>query len=207
VLLTLDVVSESNRRSGYHHGDLRNVLERAALELVAERGAQGFTLAEASRRAGVSVAAPFKHFANREALLAALALKGYQEQERRFAAAVVTSADPVEQLAEFAVAYVRFAIDEAALFEITFAAGLDKASYPELEDAGRRVLDVLTVPATALRDDPSQATALIHAIAAVAHGYATFRAEGVFGTAQDATETAECGARTAARILARGVTR
>lgn len=191
-----------NRRSGYHHGDLRNTLELAALELVAERGAHGFTLAEASRRAGVSVAAPFKHFANREALLAALALKGYQEQERLFAAAVGHTADPVEQLAEFAAAYVRFTIDEAALFEITFGAGIDKTGYPELEDAGRRVLDVLAKPAQALRGDPDSALALIHAVGAVAHGYAAFLHEGIFGTGPEAAAQAQNSARAAARILA-----
>ena len=58
------------RPVGHHHGDLRNALLRATLELVGERGPHGFTLAETSRRAGVSVAAPYKHFADRESLLA-----------------------------------------------------------------------------------------------------------------------------------------
>jgi AcrR family transcriptional regulator len=185
------------RRTGYHHGDLRNALETAALELVAERGAHGFTMAEASRRANVSVAAPFKHFANRDALLAALALRGYQEQARRFAAAIGSAADPVEQLAEFAVAYVQFAIDERALFEITFSAGLDKAAHPELEQAGGAVLDVLMAPAKRVRPKPRQALELVHAIGAVAHGCAAFLHEGVFDADQARTT-----ARTSARAIA-----
>lgn len=199
------MANSPRRRSGYHHGDLRNALEQAALELVAERGAHGFTLAEASRRAGVSVAAPFRHFANREALLAALALKSYQEQERRFAAAVDQAEEPVEQLAEFAAAYVRFTVEEAALFEITFGAGIDKAEHPELEVAGRRVLDVLTKPAAALRHEPDAALALIHAVGAVAHGYAAFLHEGVFNTAPDPIGRAEEGSRAGARVLANGL--
>src|ERR1700754_3368808 len=99
------------RPTGQHHGDLRNALERAALELVAERGAHGFTLAEASRRAGVSVAAPYKHFADKDALLAELARKGYEQQYDRFAAAMSGETGPVEQLAAFAAAYVQFAAD------------------------------------------------------------------------------------------------
>ena len=187
-----------SRRTGYHHGDLRNALERAALELVAERGAHGFTMAEASRRANVSVAAPFKHFANRDALLAALALRGYQEQERRFAHAVASANDPVEQLAAFAVAYVQFAIDERALFEITFAAGLDKTTHPELEQAGGQVLEVLVAPAKSLRPRRKDAIELVHAVGALAHGCAAFLQERIF-TAEQATSTARASARAVAR--------
>jgi AcrR family transcriptional regulator len=177
-------------------------LESAALELVAERGAHGFTLAEASRRAGVSAAAPFRHFANRDALLAALVLKGYAAQARRFAAAIAADNDPVEQLGEFAGAYVQFAIDERALFEITFAAGLDKTLYPELEKAGRQVLDVLLTPAMALRPSRASALELVHAVAAVAHGYAAFLREGVLGAGAGAAGRATSQARAAARVLA-----
>jgi AcrR family transcriptional regulator len=191
--------------SGYHHGDLRNALEHAALELVAERGVHGFTLAEASRRAGVSVAAPFKHFSGKEDLLAALALRGFQEQERRFAVAVAGASDPVAQLAAFAAAYVRFTVEAPALFEITFSAGIDKSKHPGLEAAGSRVLDVLTAPAARLRENPDDAVALVHAVGAVAHGYAAFLREGVFGGAPAALAHAEAGARGAARTLAAGL--
>ena len=118
------------RPSGHHHGDLRNALEQAALELVAEKGPHGFSLNEASRRAGVSVAAPYKHFADREALLAALAETGYREQRKRFAAAVESDSATSRQisLAAFAAAYVRFAAQEPALFDVTFYAGLDEVA-------------------------------------------------------------------------------
>lgn len=192
----------TSRSSGYHHGDLRNALERAGLELIAEKGAQGLTMAEASRRAGVSVAAPFKHFASKAALLAALALRGYQEQATRFAAAVASTSDPVEQLGEFAAAYVQFVADDRALFDITFAAGIDKHVHPELERAGQEVLDVLTEPAGQLRPDPRTALALVHGVAAVAHGYAVFLGEGVFGDQAKALEQAKSEARDSAQVLA-----
>jgi AcrR family transcriptional regulator len=185
------------RRSGYHHGDLRNALEAAALELVAERGAHGFTMAEASRRAQVSVAAPFKHFANREALLVALVAKAHREQARRFAEAVGKADDPVEQLAEFAAAYVQFTVDEPALSELIFGAGIDKSAYPELAEAGGKVLEVLMAPAHSLR--PGDALNLVHTIGALAHGCAAFLRERVF----DSPDTAKASARAAARALAR----
>lgn len=194
-----------NRASGQHHGDLRRALEEAALALISERGPRGFTLAEASRRAGVSVAAPYKHYADRDALLAALALRGYREQQRRFAAAVTAAgaAGPAGQLAAFAVAYVTFAAEERSLFAITFAAGLDKAGYPELVEAGNDVLAVLTAPARQLSEDPESARELVLAVAASAHGLAVFLLEGVFGPIPEALPPTRVRAAAAARTLAR----
>ncbi|WP_216910706.1 TetR/AcrR family transcriptional regulator [Nocardia noduli] len=173
--------TRGKRPNGQHHGDLRHALEQAALELMAAKGVGGFTLAEASRRAGVSVAAPYKHFADRDALLAALVLRAYQDQRERYRAAMGSVADPVEQLAAFAAAYVRFAIEQRALFELTFAAGLDKRRYPELVTAGADLLAVLDAPARALRDDDQQARGLVLSVAACAHGHAVFLLEGVLG--------------------------
>jgi AcrR family transcriptional regulator len=198
------MTSAGRSRGSYHHGDLRNVLENAALELVTERGPQGFTLAEASRRAGVSVAAPFRHFRNREALLAALALRGYDIQRERFKAAISLASDPVEQLALFAAAYVQFSLEERALFDVSFSAGLLKAAHPELEEAGRRVLDVLRVPAERLRTSPAQAVELIQTVGAAAHGFAAFLRQGVFGDPDAALEVTKTRAAEAARRLACG---
>jgi AcrR family transcriptional regulator len=189
------------RPTGHHHGDLRNVLLRAALELVAERGPHGFTLAEASRRAGVSVAAPYKHFADRETLLAELATKGYHEQRDRFAAAMSSSEDPVAQLASFASAYVRFAAEEPALFDITFHAGLDKSRFPELASAGDEVSALLLPVTRRLAPDPDSAFDLLLRIAAAAHGLAVFLRQGLFGVGPGAfTDTEEKAARTARAI-------
>lgn len=191
-------------RDTYHHGDLRNALEQAALELVGERGPEGFTLAEASRRAGVSVAAPFRHFENKSALLAALTLRGYEAQRERFAAAIAQSRDPVEQLALFAAAYVQFSLEERALFDVTFSAGLVKADHPGLEEAGQRVLDVLREPAERLRADPADAIELIQTVGATAHGFAAFLRQGILGEPDAALKTAKQRASVAARLLASG---
>ncbi|GIF77497.1 TetR/AcrR family transcriptional regulator [Asanoa siamensis] len=193
----------TTRPSGQHHGDLRNALLRAALDLVAERGAQGFTLAEASRRAGVSVAAPYKHFADKDALLAELARAGYERQHDLFQAAMAAETDPVEQLAAFAAAYVEFAAESRALFEITFSAGLAKARYPALAEAGDRVLSLLRTPAAHLVTDTAAQDDLIHTIGAAAYGFAAFLTEGIFGDPTTSLDATTRRARAAARKLAR----
>lgn len=189
------------RPSGQHHGDLRNALERATLALVAARGPHGFTLAEACRHAGVSVAAPYKHFADREALLASLARKGYEEQLRRYRVAVSGSTDPGAQLEAFASAYVRFAAEERALFEITFLAGLDKARHPELVEAGTALFDLVVPIAARITMSPDSAFDLIVRIAASAHGLALFSQQHMLPPGQNTLAAAEARAARTARAL------
>src|SRR5271165_3039078 len=71
----------------YHHGNLKEALIRAALELIAKKGAAGFTIAEAARWAGVSPAAPYRHFRDRDELLASVALRGFEQFEAALARA------------------------------------------------------------------------------------------------------------------------
>src|SRR5205807_8870522 len=65
-------------RRGYHHGNLREALVRAALDLIAQKGPAGFTFADAARSAGVSAAAPYRHFRDRDALVADVARRGFE---------------------------------------------------------------------------------------------------------------------------------
>lgn len=190
------------RPSGQHHGDLRNALERATLALVAKRGPHGFTLAEACRRAGVSVAAPYKHFADRDALLAALAVKGYEEQLRRYRAAISLSSDPVEQLAAFAVAYVRFAVERREVFAITFLAGLDTRRHPELVVAGRRLHELLMPITNRIVEHPEDAFDIFVRIAASAHGLALYFLNGMLPPGHDRLERIETQAASTARAIA-----
>jgi AcrR family transcriptional regulator len=189
------------RPSGQHHGDLRRVLEQAALELVVTKGIGGFTMAEASRRAGVSVAAPYKHYADRDALLTALVIRAYTEQRAQYRAAMAEATGLRDRLTAFAAAYVQFAADRPALFELTFAAGLDKARFPALADAGQALFDELADPARALCDDDRQARRLVLAIAASAHGYAVFLTEGVLADLPDPLAEAKRAAATAASAM------
>ncbi|MGY4356431.1 AcrR family transcriptional regulator [Bradyrhizobium sp. i1.7.7] len=72
---------------GYHHGNLKEALLQAALGLIAEKGAAGFTFADAARMAGVSAAAPYRHFRDREELLSSIAQRGFEQFEQRLTAA------------------------------------------------------------------------------------------------------------------------
>jgi AcrR family transcriptional regulator len=195
-------VSDNVKRpSGHHHGDLRRALEQAALELVVTKGVGGFTMAETSRRAGVSVAAPYKHYADRDALLTALVVRAYTEQRAQYRAAMAGAADSGDQLAAFAAAYVQFAADQPALFELTFAAGLDKGRFPVLAEVGKALFAELFAPARALCGDDLLARRLVLAIAACAHGHAVFLAEGVLTDLPDPLAEAKRDAAAAASAL------
>jgi AcrR family transcriptional regulator len=108
----------------YHHGDLPGALVRAAIELLEEGGAADLSLRAAARRAGVSPAAPYRHFADRNELLSAVAAVGYRELAADLMAANPAPATP-EGVADIAVAYVRFALRRPGMFRVMFAEGCD----------------------------------------------------------------------------------
>src|SRR5262245_46655786 len=129
------------KRGRYHHGDLRAALIDTAIELVAERGVRNFSLAEASRRLGVAVSAPYAHFADRDELLAAVTVRAYELLHAELKPAMSRAGTPGDRLAAMAGGYVRFAAAHRPLFEVLNEAGLDKAHYPEIEAAERPVTD------------------------------------------------------------------
>src|SRR6202171_5565190 len=112
-------------KATYHHGDLRAALVRAAMELLEESGETALSLRAVARGAGVSPAAPYRHYADREALVSAVAAVGYRELAQRLAAAH-PSPSPPDQLASVAVAYVQFALERPALFRIMFGEPCDR---------------------------------------------------------------------------------
>jgi AcrR family transcriptional regulator len=111
----------------YHHGDLRAACLQAARELLEEDGSSELSLRAVARRAGVSATAPYRHFADREALVSAVAAQGYRELAGFLAAAHPSPATP-EELAAVALVYVRFALDHPALFRVMFAEPCDPAN-------------------------------------------------------------------------------
>ncbi|HEX9115816.1 MAG TPA: helix-turn-helix domain-containing protein [Anaerolineae bacterium] len=164
--------SAQSRR--YHHGDLKAALIDGAIELIAERGVRDFSLAELSRRIGVTVAAPYRHFATRDDLLAAVAVRALNLFGQALAA-YPSDADPPEQrLAAMASGYVRFAAEQRPLFGVVFGVGLDKKRrYPELRQAYEYVEGMLSACVAELcPGDPAAADQLADAIEATAHGYA-----------------------------------
>lgn len=108
----------------YHHGDLRRALLDAALELLRQSSARELTLREVARRAGVTHAAPYRHFANKEALVAAVAEEGFRRMCEEMAARIATvQNDPVRAHLELGVAYVLFAIRHPAHYQVMFSEG------------------------------------------------------------------------------------
>lgn len=127
------MVSSSARRSGYHHGDLRSTLILAALEML-EAG-ESFSLRALARRAGVSTAAPYRHFADREALESALAVHGLRELMSELTAGKEAPASTSE-VGELAVGYVHFALRRPALFRLMFGRACDDQDDDRVRAAG-----------------------------------------------------------------------
>jgi AcrR family transcriptional regulator len=131
-------------RRSYHHGNLREALVDAALDLIAEKGPAGFTFAEAARQAGVSPAAPYRHFRDRDALMADVARRGFERFEKELAASWDEGRPNLRQAFErVGKAYLEFAHNEPAYFSAMFESGLSISEHRELQDAGDRAFAVL----------------------------------------------------------------
>jgi AcrR family transcriptional regulator len=169
---------------GYHHGNLKEALLRAALELIAQKGPAGFTFAEAARWAGVSPAAPYRHFRDRDELLASVALRGFKQFE-----AVLSRAwddgrpDVFTAFDRLGKAYLNFARSEPAYYSAMFEAGIPIADDRELCDAGDRAFAVLRAAAEKLcaqvpaRNRPPALMVALH-IWATTHGIASLFGRG-----------------------------
>jgi AcrR family transcriptional regulator len=196
---------EPGRRSSYHHGDLRSALVDTAIELIAERGVRGFSLAEASRRLGVTVAAPYRHFADRDELLAAVAVRAFGVFAAVLEATLAEDATPAEQLAAMAGAYVRFAAQHRALFDVLFGAGIDKSRYPDLRGAAEPVMEMFLAPVRTLCDGaPDAVDDLVMAVSATAHGHAALLLDGAFGPGEASVDAAVSRAARATLALVAG---
>jgi AcrR family transcriptional regulator len=137
-------MSWSKGPRGYHHGNLREALMRAAMELIAEKGPAGFTFAEAARWAGVSPAAPYRHFRDRDELLASVAQRGFENFEAALVNAWDDGApDAFAAFERLGKAYLAFARDEPAYYSAMFESGLPLDANPELRAASERSFAVL----------------------------------------------------------------
>lgn len=132
------------RPGSFHHGDLRWALLQAASRLLEREGALGVGLRAAARLAGVSQTAPYRHFADRESILAALAEQGLRELGDRMAEAARSQPDPVSALRAIAETYVVSAAEHPHLFRLMFGPEVaDKERYPAVRDAGMRAYQLL----------------------------------------------------------------
>ena len=136
---------------GYHHGNLKEALLQAALGLIAEKGAAGFTFADAARMAGVSPAAPYRHFRDRDELLSSIAQRGFEQFE-----ALLTQAwddgrpDTVTAFERVGRTYLAFAREEPAFYSAMFESGVPVETTPALLAASERAFAVIRAAAERL---------------------------------------------------------
>ncbi|MFN8595627.1 MAG: TetR/AcrR family transcriptional regulator [Anaerolineae bacterium] len=120
------------RKKTYHHGDLKNALIEAGADILAKDGVSGLSLRKVAQKAGVSHTAPYAHFADKQALIAAISTDGYRRLYEALAATTLHYAnDPARQLIEGAWAYVQFAVNDTDHFKITLSDAIEKEKdYP-----------------------------------------------------------------------------
>jgi len=133
------------KRGRYHHGDLRRALLDAALELLAREGAAALTLREVARRAGVTHAAPYRHFTDKQALLATVAEEGFRMLSSHMSEAWAKhEGDPVHGLEAIGVAYIRFATGQRSHFQVMFGKDIDwSREHSGLEETADCCFEVL----------------------------------------------------------------
>ena len=115
----------------YHHGDLKAALLKAAFQLVGKIGAEGFTLREVARRAGVSHNAPYRHFKSKEELIAALATESFRQLHEALRKSFGGSDDHRDRLRAASRAYLHFALENRPRFNVMFHSAFDRDAYPE----------------------------------------------------------------------------
>ena len=114
-------LNKVRRKVRYHHGELREALIRATRQLVEERGAENFTLAEACRAAGVTTAAPYRHFRGKQEILEEIAARGFNELRERSLAVIKEKGEgSLDGMIAMGQAYVAFAVAETAVFRLMF---------------------------------------------------------------------------------------
>lgn len=180
------------RQKPYHHGNLRETLLNAALRLISEVGPTAFTLREVARRAGVSHNAPYRHFRDRDELMAAVSTEGYGELSRAMLAAGEEESGALERLKQAGLAYVRFALRRPEHFTVMFDAPASKPSekvcfnpstmktkYPQAAEAAEQSFRTLVgfvkacqqegaLPAGDTRELTLLAWSMVHGIAKLA---------------------------------------
>ena len=168
----------------YHHGDLKNALIQAGIEILSTQGFHALSLRKVAQRAGVSHSAPYAHFADKQALVAAISTEGYRQLFDCLASVVEQYRhDPLSQLIEAAWAYVQFALREPAHFKITLSGVVEKErEYPAFVELTRNSFGLLVEVTEAcqqagiLKPGPSDQMAI--SVWSLVHGFTLLILEG-----------------------------
>ncbi|MGW7538520.1 TetR/AcrR family transcriptional regulator [Amycolatopsis sp. NPDC054798] len=185
----------------YHHRNLRAELVRVAFDLIAENGVAGFSVAEAARRAKVSAAAPYRHFPDRAALLAAVATTAARQLRELAEEAAAAEPDEVAALAAVSAAHTKYLIETRIGMQVFFTAELADAQYAELHAARRELVDASLLRCLAIAPDPALALELMEQLNTQAYGYGEFFLNGVYQWLGYPIEQVVAKSRRAARIV------
>ena len=154
--------------SNYHHGDLKNALIQAGVKILSKEGISGLSLRKVAKQAGVSHAAPYAHFADKQALIAAISTEGYKQLYDRIEKVRQNhTGDPAYLLVETAWAYIDFGLNEPDRFKLMFSSVLEKEKeYPDFVHFSKKnfaqIVDVISAcqEAGILRPGPTDLTAV-----------------------------------------------
>jgi AcrR family transcriptional regulator len=125
----------------FHHGDLREALIAATRELLIEHGPEGFTLADACRRAGVTTAAPYKHFRDKQEILEEIVARGFHELATANAEAVAAGGPgTIAGITAMGISYLEFAMAQPALFRLMFGHQADIKKVKQVDESGQQCL-------------------------------------------------------------------
>lgn len=200
--------AERSAKAPYHHGDLPRTLVAAATRLLESGGSAHVTLRSTAQAAGVSIAAPYRHFASRAALFACVLTEGFHDLARCTSAARDAQEDPIEALLACGVAYVRFAAARPQLYRLMFGPECDKQSFPELMLAGQAALAVLEQAVAACQASgvigPADVPQLALTGWSLTHGLASLYTDGLL-TDSPAAQNIEATARIVIMTLINGV--
>jgi AcrR family transcriptional regulator len=172
------------KKKTYHHGDLKNALIKTGVEILAKDGVSGLSLRKVASRAGVSHAAPYSHFADKQALIAAISTEGFRQLYDRVNMVVEQyKTKPSRQLVEVAWAYVQFALDDRDRFKVMFSGVLEKErDYPEFVAEAQKNFQLVKMiveanqAAGVLRSGPSDLVAM--SAWGIIHGFIMLLLEG-----------------------------
>src|ERR1700752_3402177 len=143
-----DDKDQRRAEGGYHHGNLREALLQAALDLIAQKGAAGFTFADAARMAGVSPAGPYRPFPDSDGLLSSIAQRGFEQFEAALTLAWDDGRpDTVTAFERVGKAYLSFAREEPAFYSAMFESGVPVDANPTLMAASERAFAIIRAAA------------------------------------------------------------
>ncbi len=168
----------------YHHGDLKNALIKAGVEILSKEGIDGLSLRKVAQRAGVSHNAPYSHFPDKQSLIAAISTEGFKQLYDELGLAIAAfPRDPKRQLQEGAWAYVQFAMNNTDTFKIMFSGVLKKEKeYPAFVEISHktfeRVVDVVKACQNAGVLSSTRPEILAVAVWGQIHGIISLRLEG-----------------------------